>query len=112
MCKHVAAVLYGVSVRLDTRPELFFDLRQVDQTELIGSATAGAASRLRPAAGKRIAAERLSAVFGIELERVGGPWATSACQAGAKIPVAAWMISSRYHQEEPDGPGRDPEHRR
>jgi uncharacterized Zn finger protein len=68
VCKHVAAVLYGVSVRLDTRPELFFDLRQVDQAELIGSATAGAAGRPRPMAGKRIAAERLSAVFGIELE--------------------------------------------
>jgi len=68
VCKHVAAVLYGVSVRLDTRPELFFDLRQVDQAELIGSATAGALGRPRPAAGKRIAAERLSAVFGIELE--------------------------------------------
>src|SRR5688572_25485380 len=71
LCKHVAAVLYGVSVRLDTRPELFFDLRQVDQAELIGSATAGAAGRPRPAAGKRIAAERLSAVFGIELEPTG-----------------------------------------
>jgi uncharacterized Zn finger protein len=68
VCKHVAAVLYGVSVRLDTRPELFFDLRQVDQAELIGSATAGAVGRPRPAAGKRIAADRLSAVFGIELE--------------------------------------------
>jgi uncharacterized Zn finger protein len=68
VCKHVAAVLYGVAVRLDARPELFFDLRQVDQGELIGSATAGVVGRARPAAGKRIAADRLSAVFGIELE--------------------------------------------
>jgi uncharacterized Zn finger protein len=68
VCKHIAAVLFGVSVRLDTRPELFFDLRQVDQAELIGSATAGAVGRSRRAGGKRIAAERLSAVFGIELE--------------------------------------------
>jgi uncharacterized Zn finger protein len=68
VCKHVAAVLYGVGIRLDTRPELFFLLRQVDQAELLSSATAGAVSRGRPAAGKRIAADRLSAVFGIELE--------------------------------------------
>ena len=68
VCKHVAAVLYGVAIRLDDRPELFFHLRQVDQAELIGSATAGAVARPRPAAGKRIAANRLSAVFGIELE--------------------------------------------
>jgi uncharacterized Zn finger protein len=71
LCKHVAAVLYGVAIRLDARPELFFDLRQVDQAELIGSATAGVGGRPRPAVGKRIAAERLSAVFGIELESTG-----------------------------------------
>jgi uncharacterized Zn finger protein len=68
LCKHVAAVLYGVALRLDTRPELFFDLRQVDQAELIGSATSAVVVRPRPLAGKRIAADRLSAVFGIELE--------------------------------------------
>lgn len=68
VCKHVAAVLYGVGIRLDDRPELFFVLRQVDQAELLSSATAGAVSRGRPAAGKRIADDRLSAVFGIELE--------------------------------------------
>jgi len=70
VCKHVAAVLYGVGVRLDARPELFFVLRQVDQAELLSSATAGAVARGRPVAGKRIAAERLSSVFGIELEEV------------------------------------------
>jgi uncharacterized Zn finger protein len=68
VCKHVAAVLYGVGIRLDDRPELFFVLRQVDQAELLSSATADAVSRGRPAAGKRIADDRLSAVFGIELE--------------------------------------------
>lgn len=71
VCKHVASVLYGIAVRLDTRPELFFDLRQVDQTELISAATDGAVTRSRSAAGKRIAADRLSAVFGIELETSG-----------------------------------------
>jgi len=68
VCKHVAAVIYGVGIRLDARPELFFVLRQVDQAELLSSATVGAVSRARPAAGKRIADDRLSAVFGIELE--------------------------------------------
>jgi uncharacterized Zn finger protein len=68
VCKHLAAVLYGVGIRLDARPELFFVLRRVDQAELLSSATAGALSRARPAAGKRIADDRLSAVFGIELE--------------------------------------------
>lgn len=38
MCKHVAATLYGVGVRLDHSPELFFRLRGVDHLELIQSA--------------------------------------------------------------------------
>src|SRR5437870_938778 len=42
--------------------------REVDQAELLSSATVGAVSSARPAAGKRIADDRLSAVFGIELE--------------------------------------------
>jgi len=41
MCKHVAAVLYGVGARLDMKPELLFLLRGVDHEELI-STDAGA----------------------------------------------------------------------
>jgi hypothetical protein len=68
VCKHLAAVLYGVGIRLDARPELFFVLRRVDQAELLSSATAGAVGRGRPITGKRIADDRLSTVFGIELD--------------------------------------------
>ena len=39
LCKHLAAVLYGVGSRLDQEPELLFVLRGVDHLELIGSAT-------------------------------------------------------------------------
>ncbi|NCC26494.1 MAG: hypothetical protein EOM25_15040, partial [Deltaproteobacteria bacterium] len=35
MCKHVAAVFYGIGHRLDTDPELLFELRGVDPQELI-----------------------------------------------------------------------------
>ena len=38
MCKHVAAVLYGVGARLDAHPELLFVLRGVDYLELISAA--------------------------------------------------------------------------
>jgi uncharacterized Zn finger protein len=68
MCKHVAAVLYGVGARLDERPELFFTLRQVDQTELLSAATSGAGSQAGAGTGKRIAADKLADVFGIEIE--------------------------------------------
>ena len=35
MCKHVAAVLYGVGSRLDSEPELIFSLRGVNHLELV-----------------------------------------------------------------------------
>ena len=38
MCKHVAAVLYGIGARLDHQPELLFTLRNVDQQDLIANA--------------------------------------------------------------------------
>src|SRR5690606_20322993 len=39
MCKHVAAVLYGVGARLDDQPELLFVLRQVDHLQLLSQAS-------------------------------------------------------------------------
>ncbi len=68
MCKHVAAVLYGVGARLDHQPELLFQLRQVDQQELVASA-----SRNQPLAKSGLARERVlddklaAALFGIEM---------------------------------------------
>ncbi len=37
MCKHIAAVLYGVGARLDESPELLFRLRAVEATELLSN---------------------------------------------------------------------------
>ncbi len=68
MCKHVAAVLYGVGARLDEKPELLFLLRGVDHEELI-SAEADVAAATAGKAGKRrrIADGDLADVFGIEM---------------------------------------------
>src|ERR1700730_9509857 len=38
MCKHVAAVLYGIGARLDQAPQLLFVLRGVDENELLAAA--------------------------------------------------------------------------
>lgn len=38
MCKHIAAVLYGIGARLDRQPELLFRLHKLDENELIRSA--------------------------------------------------------------------------
>ena len=68
MCKHVAAVLYGVGARLDESPELLFRLRGVDETELLAQMdAAGPLSRASPAADRTLKSEDLSALFGLEL---------------------------------------------
>jgi len=69
MCKHVAAVLYGVGARLDEQPELLFLLRGADHVELIGAEADLAATVAggKAAGGRRIAEEDLSDVFGIEM---------------------------------------------
>jgi len=36
MCKHVAAAMYGIGVRLDEKPELFFVLRGIKIDQFIG----------------------------------------------------------------------------
>lgn len=74
MCKHVAAVLYGVGARLDQSPELLFVLRSVNHKELITQAAA--ASDLTAKAGvggPELAESELSAVFGIELDTETAP---------------------------------------
>ena len=69
MCKHVAAVMYGVGARLDDKPELLFLLRKVDHLELIAGAVDGApvADAGKSRGKKTIAAGDLADVFGIEM---------------------------------------------
>lgn len=70
MCKHVAAVLFGVGTRLDEQPELLFVLRGVDHLELIAEApTAAGSNGGKGAAAKAGAMDTatLGTVFGIEL---------------------------------------------
>lgn len=40
MCKHVAAVLYGIGARLDSQPTLFFELRGIDIDRFLDVAVA------------------------------------------------------------------------
>ena len=69
MCKHVAAVLYGVGARLDHKPELLFSLRGVNHEELIASdAEAAVSAATATGKSKRIAAASLSDVFGIDID--------------------------------------------
>jgi uncharacterized Zn finger protein len=69
MCKHVAAVMYGVGARLDNQPELLFVLREIDHLELLANAldTAPVTHVKKSRAKKTIAAGDLADVFGIEM---------------------------------------------
>jgi uncharacterized Zn finger protein len=69
MCKHVAAVLYGVGARLDQHPELLFTLRSVNHEELISQAAAVTElTGKTAAAGPELAESEIGDVFGIELD--------------------------------------------
>ena len=66
MCKHIAAVMYGIGNRLDSSPELLFVLRGVDHLELIEQAIPTAPIKSTSAA-PTIAADDLGAIFDIEI---------------------------------------------
>jgi uncharacterized Zn finger protein len=99
MCKHVAAVMYGVGARLDEKPDLLFVLRKVDHLELIAGAVDSA-----PVAGpgrlhgkKTIAAGELTDVFGIEMVEEETPSETVLviAQDAAKPSVLAAKSASK-----------------
>ena len=74
MCKHVAAVLYGVGARLDAAPQLLFVLRGVDQSELIADAGQDLSlSKPAPAAGTVLADDDVAALFGLDMADGSAP---------------------------------------
>lgn len=82
MCKHVAAVLYGVGARLDEKPELLFALRKVDEHDLITKAgTDVPLTGKGPATGKVLGGVELGEIFGIEMAQATAPDATARARA-------------------------------
>ena len=89
MCKHIAAVMYGIGARLDHRPELLFLLRKVDHLELIEEAASRAGET--PATGKKTASGKktldqkdVAGVFGIELAEPEAPEKAASTKKVAK----------------------------
>ncbi|MCK5494356.1 MAG: hypothetical protein KAJ14_14695 [Candidatus Omnitrophica bacterium] len=72
MCKHVAATLYGIGVRLDLKPELFFTLRGVKINDLITGAvqehTNDLLKKAKQKNSKIIEDSNLSEIFGVDIE--------------------------------------------
>jgi len=69
MCKHVAAVLYGIGARLDLNPMLFFELRDMDGQELVKKSMERKLESMLKNASKKskreIAVEDISDIFGL-----------------------------------------------
>jgi uncharacterized Zn finger protein/nucleoid DNA-binding protein len=95
MCKHVAAVLYGVGARLDRSPELLFDLRAVKQQDLL-AAVEDAAPVTEAPRGRILGGDDLSALFGIEMAGAAevGSQATPRAPAGTFAPPRRAMAAS------------------
>jgi uncharacterized Zn finger protein len=95
MCKHVAAVMYGVGARLDERPDLLFLLRKVDHLELIAGAVESApvAEAGKPQGKKTIATGDIADVFGIEMAEAEAP--ADAAPAITEKPAKTRTTASR-----------------
>ena len=78
MCKHVAAVLYGVGTRLDKEPELLFRLRAVDEKDLLANLGETASRSKTPTTDKVLSDDDVSALFGLEMADDSPPAASKA----------------------------------
>ncbi len=125
VCKHVAAVFYGIGARLDQAPQLLFNLRKVDEKGLIASAGAGLAVRKKSVAKSRILGDStaLSEMFGVELasdsqsevkapSRGRGKARQASRRRTAKAPTAERVSSRGRSSEERSDTGRGRKARR
>lgn len=71
MCKHVAAVLYGVGARLDHSPEMLFVLRGVNHEDLVDVSAAVTGAATSGTSRRRIAPTGLADVFGVDMADSG-----------------------------------------
>jgi uncharacterized Zn finger protein len=105
MCKHVAAVMYGVGARLDAQPDLLFLLREIDHLELIaGAVDAAPVSRISKGRGKKtIAANDLADVFGIEMAAPEPPAESESVstQSSPAKPIKARGVTSLSVKKQP-----------
>ena len=108
MCKHVAAVLYGIGARLDQDPGLLFRLRGVNHEALIEVDPGLATSGTKAGGTRRLATSDLGDVFGIELEQeVDAGVATSSGKArSSRKKATAKKVAKKSVGAEPTATAR------
>ena len=103
MCKHLAAVMYGVGSRLDASPELLFQLRAVDHLELIEEAIPAAPTRAKQGA-PTIATADLGSIFDIEIEDAPpeeSPKSKAAKEPKVKATTAKKAVKAKAASQKP-----------
>ena len=68
LCKHLAAVLYGIGKRLDEKPKLLFLLRGVDHEELVDADLDVQAATNKKSTRRRIGDQDLGAIFDVDID--------------------------------------------
>ena len=112
MCKHVAAVLYGVGARLDEQPELLFRLRAVDGGDLVAVIDAALPASPAPPAGGRVLKDSdAAALFGLEIAGSETDEVRSAGKTADILPPAPTARPPRPTRN-PAAPGRKPSQER
>jgi uncharacterized Zn finger protein len=103
MCKHVAAVLYGVGARLDEIPQLLFVLRDVDEKELLAGVERGLPlTRTTPNAAKVLNDSDVAALFGLEMSQ-SASMDVPAPKALARKRRAQWRLKHSVRADQPRG---------
>lgn len=111
MCKHVAAVLYGIGVRLDQDPALFFILRKAGVNDLVAETVRKSKKDLLNRDGKKSSRiideenQNLSDMFGIDIDmdgRYSSSPAKTKTEPADKVPVKP--AKSRVGKAKPVSP--------
>ena len=89
MCKHVAAVLYGVGARLDEMPELLFRLRDVNENDLVANIDQDMPiTKKGPVVDKILETDAFSEIFGLDMAE-----AVEVLEPGGSIKAAGQPIT-------------------
>ncbi|WP_320041646.1 SWIM zinc finger family protein [uncultured Desulfobacter sp.] len=108
MCKHVAAVLYGIGARLDQDPALFFILRKAKVDDLVAETVQESKKDLLNRSGKKSSriidekSQNLSDMFGIDIDMDEAPPLPSA----KTKPAGKASVKSHKSREGKSKPGR------
>lgn len=104
MCKHVAATLYGIGARLDSKPELLFMLRGVDPQQLILQASESPATTAVAVAAnstKLLADVDLASLFGVDIDQSTCTAESVPCsrnQSEAKLPEVGGLAKAKVRK--------------